>query len=131
MAIGNDEKKIDDLLQKYFDGNKEINAEKILSTWSEDLKIISTEKIVGPEGWREFEVYYKKKLNNDLSKWNIEFEVVSKDIFKNCAIVRVDVKYTVVEEYFGETQFLNLLKDKDRRWLIYSKIFTFYPLDKK
>ncbi|GAG79773.1 unnamed protein product [marine sediment metagenome] len=39
----------------------------------------------------------------------------------------MDVKYKVDKEVFGETQFLNLLKD-DKGWLIYSKIFKFYPL---
>ena len=113
------------LLETYFEGNKEINAKKILSTWHKDAKIISTEKIVGMDGWVEFEEYYMKKLNK--TKWAIDFEIVSLDVFKGCAIVRVDVKYKVDQEVFGETQFLNLLKD-DKGWLIYSKIFKFYPL---
>ncbi len=118
---------IKNLLVTYFEGNKEINAKKILSTWHKDAKIISTEKIVGMEGWEEFEEYYMKKLNGDKTKWAIDFEIVSLDVFKGCAIVRVDVKYKVDQEVFGETQFLNLLKD-DKGWLIYSKIFKFYSL---
>jgi len=115
------------LLKTYFEGNKEINVKKILSTWHKDAKIISTEKIIGMEAWEEFEEYYMKKLGGDKSKWDIDFEIISIDVFKGCAIVRVDVKYKVDQEIFGETQFLNLLKD-ETEWLIYSKIFKFYPL---
>ena len=112
-------------LQIYFDGNKELDSKKILSVWDEDLKIISAERTQGPDAWVEMEEHYKRQINNDMSKWNIEFEVVSMDVFRNCASVRVDVKYTVGERNFGETQFLHMLK-KDDKWLIYSKIFTFY-----
>ena len=115
------------LLERYFEGNKEINAEKILSTWHKDAKIISTEKIIGMEGWLEFEKYYKKRINGDMSKWEISFDVISIDVYKGCAIVRVDVKYRVDLEVFSETQFLNLLKNENK-WLIYSKIFKFYSL---
>lgn len=114
------------LLERYFEGNKEINAEKILSTWHKDAKIISTERIIGMEGWVEFENHYKERIDGDMSKWDINFTVISIDVFKTCAIVRVDVQYRVDQDIFGETQFLNLLKD-EKGWLIYSKIFTFYP----
>jgi hypothetical protein len=118
---------ISKLLERYFEGNKEINAEKILSTWHKDAKIISTERIIGMEGWVEFEDHYKQRIEGDMSKWDINFTVVSIDVFKTCAIVRVDVQYRVNQDVFGETQFLNLLKD-EKGWLIYSKIFTFYRL---
>ncbi|MEE9409500.1 MAG: nuclear transport factor 2 family protein [Candidatus Heimdallarchaeota archaeon] len=115
-------------LETYFEGNKELDAQKILSAWDSDLKIISTEKTVGPEGWIQMEEEYRKEINNDMNKWDIEFEIKSKDVFRNCASLRVDVKYRIGERKFGETQFLHLLKKEDI-WLIYSKIFTFYPLD--
>jgi hypothetical protein len=118
-------KEITKLLERYFEGNKEINAEKILSTWHKDAKIISTEKFLGMEGWQEFEEYYKKQINNDMSKWDINFDVISIDLFMNCAIVKVNVNYRVVERKFSEIQYLNLLKD-NKGWLIYSKIFKFY-----
>ncbi|MFX1300726.1 MAG: nuclear transport factor 2 family protein, partial [Promethearchaeota archaeon] len=75
------------LLERYFEGNKEINAEKILSTWHKDAKIISTERIIGMEGWVEFENYYKERIDGDMSKWDINFTVISIDVFKTCAIV--------------------------------------------
>ena len=121
-----DEKLVMDILQIYFDGNAELNAKKILSAWDPNLKIISTEKTVGPEGWIEMERDYKEQIKGDLTKWRIQFEIQSMDVFKNCASVKVGVKYGVAEKTFGETQFLHLLKD-DGSWLIYSKIFTFYP----
>ena len=129
LVVVDEREAITQLLERYFAGNKEINAEKILSTWHKDAKIISTERIIGMEGWVDFEDYYKKRIGGDLSKWDINFTVVSIDVFKTCAIVRVDVKYRVDQDVFGETQFLNLLKD-ETGWLIYSKIFTFYPLPK-
>ena len=129
MVAVEEREAITKLLERYFEGNKEINAEKILSTWYKDAKIISTERIIGMEGWVEFEDYYKERIDGDLSKWDINFTVVSIDVFKTCAIVRVDVQYRVDQDLFGETQFLNLLKD-EKGWLIYSKIFTFYPLPK-
>jgi hypothetical protein len=112
-------------LQIYFEGNKELDSKKILSVWDEDLKIISTERTQGPDAWIEMEEYYRKEINNDMSKWGIEFDVVTMDIFRNCASVRVDVKYRVGSRNFKETQFLHLLK-KENKWFIYSKIFTFY-----
>ncbi|MHA1556367.1 MAG: nuclear transport factor 2 family protein [Candidatus Heimdallarchaeota archaeon] len=113
------------LLERYFEGNKEINSEKILSTWHKDAKIISTEKFIGMEGWIEFEEYYKKQIDNDMNEWEIDFEIMNIDLFKNCAIARVNVKYRVKDRKFSETQFLNLLND-GKEWLIYSKIFQFY-----
>lgn len=112
-------------LQIYFEGNKELDSKKILSVWDEDLKIISTERTQGPNAWVEMEEYYRKQIDNDLSKWDIEFDIISMDVFRNCASVRVDVKYTVGERRFSETQFLHMLK-KENKWLIYSKIFVFY-----
>ena len=112
-------------LQIYFEGNKELDSKKILSVWDEDLKIISTERTQGPNAWVEMEEYYRKQIDNDLSKWDIEFDIISMDVFRNCASVRVDVKYTVGERRFSETQFLHMLK-KEIKWLIYSKIFVFY-----
>ncbi|NPD87137.1 MAG: hypothetical protein HGN29_00340 [Asgard group archaeon] len=91
----------------------------------EDLKIISTERTKGPAVWVEMEGYYRNEINNDMSKWGIEFDIVTKDVFRNCASVRVDVRYRVDSRNFKETQFLHLLK-KENTWLIYSKIFTFY-----
>ncbi len=129
MKTDEEREAIAKLLERYFEGNKEINAEKILSTWHKNAKIISTERIIGMEGWVEFEDHYKQRIGGDLSKWDINFTVVSIDVFKTCAIVRVDVQYRVDQDIFGETQFLNLLKD-EKSWLIYSKIFTFYPLSK-
>ncbi len=119
---------IDDVkktLQIYFDGNKELDSKKILSVWDEDLKIISTERTQGPPAWIEMEEYYRKEINNDMSQWGIDFDVVTMDVFRNCASVRVDVKYRVGSRNFEETQFLHMLKKEDR-WLIYSKIFVFY-----
>ncbi|NHJ48891.1 MAG: nuclear transport factor 2 family protein [Asgard group archaeon] len=113
------------LLDTYFEGNKEINSKKILSTWHKDAQIISTEKYLGMEGWVEFEEYYKKQIDNDMSKWDINFKIHSIDIFMNCAIVKVEVNYRVDQRKFDEIQYLNLLKD-DNGWLIYSKIFKFY-----
>ena len=118
-------KEITKLLERYFEGNKEINAEKILSTWHKDAKIVGREKIIGMEGWREFEEYYKKQINNDMSKWDINFKIHFIDIFMTCAIVKVEVNYRVDQKKFDEIQYLNLLKD-DKGWLIYSKIFKFY-----
>jgi hypothetical protein len=112
-------------LQTYFDGNKELDSKKILSVWDKDLKIISTERTQGPNAWIEMEEYYRKQIDNDISKWGIEFDVVTLDVFRNCASVRVDVSYRVGERHFKETQFLHMLK-KENNWLIYSKIFTFY-----
>ncbi len=112
-------------LQIYFEGNKELDSKKILSVWDEDLKIISTEKTQGPPAWIEMEEYYRKEINNDMTQWGIEFDVITTDIFRNCASVRVDVKYRVGSRNFKETQFLHLLKKGDE-WIIYSKIFTFY-----
>jgi hypothetical protein len=129
MMASEEREAITQLLERYFEGNKEINAKKILSTWHKDAKIISTDRIIGMEGWIEFEDHYKQRIDGDLSKWDINFTVISIDVFKTCAIVRVDVRYRVNQDIFGETQFLNLLKDK-KGWLIYSKIFTFYPLPK-
>lgn len=129
MGVVEEREAITQLLERFFEWNKEINAKKILSTWHTDAKIISTERIIGMEGWVEFEDHYKQRVDGNLSKWDINFPVVSIDVFKTCAIVRVDVKYRVDQDVFGETQFLNLLKD-EKGWLIYSKIFTFYPLPK-
>lgn len=129
MVAAEERDAITQLLERYFAGNKEINAKKILSTWHKDAKIISTERIIGMEGWVEFEDHYKQRIRGDLSKWDITFTIVSIDVFKTCAIVRVDVQYRVDQDVFGETQFLNLLKDA-KGWLIYSKIFTFYLLPK-
>ena len=112
-------------LQIYFEGNKELDSKKILSVWDEDLKIISTERTQGPQAWIEMEEYYRKEINNDMEQWGIEFDIVTMDVFRNCASVRVDVKYRVGSRNFGETQFLHLLK-KENDWIIYSKIFTFY-----
>ena len=112
-------------LQIYFDGNKELDSKKILSVWDTDLKIISTERTQGPVAWVEMEEYYRKEINNDMNNWGIEFDIVTMDVFRNCASVRVDVKYRVRSRKFKETQFLHMLKKKDR-WLIYSKIFVFY-----
>ncbi len=120
-----DNSEVKKTLQVYFEGNKKLDSKKILSVWDKDLKIISTEKIQGPNAWIEMEEYYRKQINNDMSKWDIEFEIISIDVFRNCASVRVDVKYTVGERRFGETQFLHMLK-KENEWLIYSKIFVFY-----
>ncbi|MHA1433436.1 MAG: hypothetical protein ACTSO7_06295, partial [Candidatus Heimdallarchaeota archaeon] len=106
-------------------GNKEINSKKILTTWHKEGKIISQEKTVGMEGWVEFEEYYLKQINNDKSKWDVNFTIINIDIFKSCAIVKVEVSYRLNERKYGEMQFLNLLKDK-KGWLIYSKIFEFY-----
>ena len=119
---------IDDVkktLQIYFDGNKELDSKKILSVWDTDLKIISTERTQGPAAWVEMEEYYRKEINNDMSQWDIDFDIITLDVFKNCASVRVDVKYRVGSRKFKETQFLHMLKNKDR-WFIYSKIFVFY-----
>ncbi len=112
-------------LQIYFEGNKELNSQKILSVWDENLKIISTEKTQGPPAWIEMEEYYRKEVDDDMSKWGIEFDVKTMDVFRNCASVRVDVKYRVDTRTFKETQFLHLLK-RGADWIIYSKIFTFY-----
>ncbi|MHA1953680.1 MAG: nuclear transport factor 2 family protein [Candidatus Heimdallarchaeaceae archaeon] len=112
-------------LQLYFEGNKELDSKKILSVWDTDLKIISTEKIQGPNAWIEMEEYYRKEINNDMSQWGIEFDIATMDVFRNCASVRVEVSYRVGSRNFKETQFLHLLK-KENKWLIYSKIFTFY-----
>jgi hypothetical protein len=112
-------------LQIYFEGNKELDSKKILSVWDEDLKIISTERTQGPAAWIEMEEYYRKEINNDMSQWGIEFDVITTDVFRNCASVRVDVSYRVAARNFKETQFLHLLKKGDD-WIIYSKIFTFY-----
>ena len=112
-------------MQKYFEGNKELDSKKILSVWDNDLKIISIEKTQGPQAWVEMEEYYRKEIKNDMSKWGIEFDIISMDVFRNCASVRVDVKYQVGSRDFRETQFLHLLK-KGEDWIIYSKIFTFY-----
>jgi hypothetical protein len=60
-----------------------------------------------------------------MSKWDIDFEIISIDLFMNCAIVKVDINYRVDERKFKEIQYLNLLKN-DKGWLIYSKIFKFY-----
>lgn len=54
------------------------------------------------EGWLEFEEYYKKQINNDMSKWAINFEIISIDLFMNCAIVKVNVNYIVIEKKFSE-----------------------------
>ncbi|MHA1502653.1 MAG: hypothetical protein ACTSSB_12450, partial [Candidatus Heimdallarchaeota archaeon] len=62
---------------------------------------------------------------NDKSKWDVNFTIINIDIFKSCAIVKVEVSYRLNERKYGEMQFLNLLKDK-KGWLIYSKIFEFY-----
>ncbi|MHA1550602.1 MAG: nuclear transport factor 2 family protein [Candidatus Heimdallarchaeaceae archaeon] len=121
----NDKEGVNKALQIYFDGNKKLDSKKILSVWDEDLKIISTEKTQGPTAWIEMEEYYRKEINNDMSKWDIEFDIITTDVFKNCASVRVDVKYTVDSRVFMETQFLHLLKKSDV-WKIYSKIFVFY-----
>jgi len=112
-------------LNIYFEGNKQLDAQKILSVWDEDLKIISTERTQGPSAWIEMEEYYRKEINNDMSQWGIEFDIITMDVFRNCASVRVDVKYRVGSRNFKETQFLHLLKKGDE-WIIYSKIFTFY-----
>ncbi len=112
-------------LQIYFEGNKELDSKKILSVWDEDLKIISTEKTQGSPAWIEMEEYYREEINNDMTQWGIEFDVITTDVFRNCASVRVDVKYRVGSRNFKETQFLHLLKKGDE-WIIYSKIFTFY-----
>ena len=64
-------------LEIYFEGNKELDAKKILSVWDENLKIISAEKTVGPEAWLEMEDYYKTQIDGDMSKWSIDFEVKS------------------------------------------------------
>ena len=112
-------------LQIYFECNKELDSKKILSVWDEDLKIISTEKTQGSPAWIEMEEYYREEINNDMTQWGIEFDVITTDIFRNCASVRVDVKYRVGSRNFKETQFLHLLKKGDE-WIIYSKIFTFY-----
>jgi hypothetical protein len=117
-------------LETYFEGNKELSAEKIISVWHKDSKIYSTEKIIGTEGWIEMEQYYKNQINNDLSKWDIDFEIVNLSVKGNCASVQVDVKYRVDTKTFGETQFLHILRDKSK-WLIYNKIFVFYPLEWK
>ena len=123
--ISNDNDLVNKTLEIYFEGNKELDAKKILSVWDENLKIISTEKTVGPEAWLEMEDYYKTQIDGDMSKWSIDFEVKSIDIFKNCASIRVDVQYKVDSREFGETQFLHMLK-KDDVWKFYSKIFVFY-----
>jgi len=112
-------------LNVYFEGNKELDSKKILSVWDNDLKIISTEGTQGPDAWVEMEDHYKKQINNDMNKWDISFEIISMDVFRNCASIRIDVKYSVGERKFKETQFLHMLK-KEEQWLIYSKIFTFY-----
>ena len=112
-------------LQIYFDGNQELDSEKILSVWDDDLKIISTKKTQGPAAWVEMEEYYRKETDNDMSKWGIEFEIVTLDVLRNCASVRLDVKYRVGSRNFSETQFLHMLK-KGENWIIYSKIFVFY-----
>ena len=112
-------------LQIYFEGNKELDSEKILSVWDKDLKIISAERTQGPPAWIEMEEYYRKEISNDMSQWDIDFDIVTLDVFRNCASVRVDVKYRVGTRKFKETQFLHMLKKKDK-WLIYSKIFVFY-----
>ena len=112
-------------LQIYFEGNEELDSKKILSVWDNDLKIISVEKTQGPHAWIEMEEYYRKEINNDMSQWGIEFDIVTMDVFRNCASVRVEVRYRVGSRNFKETQFLHLLK-KENKWLIYSKIFTFY-----
>ena len=100
---GQDEKEITTLLERYFAGNKEINAKKILSTWHKDAKIISTERIIGMEGWIEFEDYYKKRIGGDLSKWDINFTVFSIDVFKTCAITVVALRQ--VRSRVGENTF--------------------------
>jgi len=112
-------------LNIYFAGNKELDAEKILSVWTEDLKIISPEKTLGPQAWVEMEEYYKKEIKNDMSKWDVDFDIITMDVFRNCASVRLDVKYKLGSKKFCETQFLHMLK-KEGTWLIYSKIFVFY-----
>ena len=112
-------------LQIYFDGNKELDSKKILSVWDEDLKIISTRRTQGPSAWIEMEEYYRKEINNDMSQWSIDFDIVTMDVYRSCASVRVDVKYRVGTRKFKETQFLHMLKKEDK-WLIYSKIFVFY-----
>jgi len=117
--------KVRQTLDIYFEGNKLLDAQKILSVWDEDLKIISTERTQGPAAWVEMEEYYRKEINNDMSKWGIEFDIITIDVFRNCASVRVDVKYRVDSRNFKETQFLHMLKKSDN-WIIYSKIFTFY-----
>jgi len=114
-------------LEIYFEGNKELDAQKILSVWDENLKIISVERTQGSDAWIEMEKLYKEQIRNDMSKWEIEFDIVSIDLFKTCASVRLDVKYRVGERTFGETQFLHILK-QERDWKIYSKIFVFYSL---
>ncbi|MHA1198973.1 MAG: nuclear transport factor 2 family protein [Candidatus Heimdallarchaeaceae archaeon] len=116
---------VNQTLNIYFEGNQELDAGKILSVWDEDLKIISTEKTLGPQAWIEMAEYYRKEIDNDMSKWDIDFEIVTMDVFKSCASVRLDVKYILNTREFSETQFLHLLK-KDGSWLIYSKIFVFY-----
>ncbi|MHA2357624.1 MAG: nuclear transport factor 2 family protein [Candidatus Heimdallarchaeaceae archaeon] len=63
-------------LQTYFDGNKELDSKKILSVWDKDLKIISTERTQGPNAWIEMEEYYRKQIDNDISKWGIELTVL-------------------------------------------------------
>ena len=114
-------------LEVYIEGNKELNSKKILSVWDEDLKIISSDRTQGPDAWIEMENHYREQIGNDMNKWDIDFEIVSIDIFKTCASVRLDVKYRVGERTFGETQFLHILK-RENAWIIYSKIFAFYSL---
>ena len=114
-------------LEIYFEGNKELDAQKILSVWDENLKIISIERTQGIDAWIEMENHYRQQIGNDMSKWEIEFDIISIDIYKTCASVRLDVKYRVGERTFGETQFLHLLK-REKDWIIYSKIFVFYSL---
>ena len=87
-------------LQIYFEGNKELDSKKILSVWDEDLKIISTEKTQGSPAWIEMEEYYREEINNDMTQWGIEFDVITTDVFRNCASVRVDVKYQVGSRNF-------------------------------
>ncbi len=116
---------VNEALDIYFEGNKELNAKKILSVWDKDLKIISTERTQGPQAWIEMEEHYKKEINNDMSKWDISFNTITIDVFRNCASVRLDVKYKLDSKEFSETQFLHMLK-KESTWLIYSKIFVFY-----
>ena len=123
----NDIEGVKKTLNSYFEGNKELSAKKILSVWDKDLKIISAERTQGPNAWIEMEKHYREQIGNDMSKWEIEFDIISIDIFKNCSSVRLDVKYRVGEKTFGETQFLHILK-RENDWIIYSKIFVFYPL---
>ena len=62
-------------LQIYFEGNKELDSEKILSVWDKDLKIISAERTQGPPAWIEMEEYYRKEISNDMSQWDIDFDI--------------------------------------------------------